>query len=143
MITATENVRDLFKTKGLRCTRQREMIYGALAAERDHPTAEDLFRRVRAEDPGVSMATVYNTLDAFAEIGLVQRLACVRGSGACRYCADASEHVHVVNKDGSVIDVPDDLGKRLLACIPPQLMEEVSQRMGVRVGRTSVQFIAE
>src|SRR5688572_33199603 len=83
------SVREVFARRGLRCTRQREILYEVLAECRSHPTAEDLFRlaAVRAGTPGccdgglepMSLATVYNALDAFVAAGLARRIACPCG----------------------------------------------------------------
>ncbi|MEC9373006.1 MAG: transcriptional repressor, partial [Planctomycetota bacterium] len=71
--------RTLFARHGLRCTRQRLDVYTALAAAKDHPTAEDLYFRVRAEQPGLSLSTVYNTLETFCRHGLCRRLPTAEG----------------------------------------------------------------
>ena len=51
-------------TNGLRSTAQREQVYRLLLAGEDHPTAEEVFMRAKRELPEISMATVYNCLDA-------------------------------------------------------------------------------
>ena len=58
-------LRDLLAQHDIRLTRQREEIYAALAATKAHPTAEELLRAVRSSHPGISLATVYNTLETF------------------------------------------------------------------------------
>jgi Fur family peroxide stress response transcriptional regulator len=72
-------------------TPQREAIYAALCATTDHPTAEELFFRVREQVPGDSLATVYNTLEMLAEHGLGRNLAC---DGKARYDATCTPHGH-------------------------------------------------
>ena len=136
-------IRELFERRGLRCTRQREQIYEALACTRSHPTADELFQAVRASEPGLSLATIYNTLDAFAECGLARRLACPSGNGPCRYDADVSEHVHMALRDGRLLDLPPDLSGRLLSDISPTVLKELEGRLGVRVAGLSVQVLAE
>ncbi|MBC8040288.1 MAG: transcriptional repressor, partial [Opitutaceae bacterium] len=44
---------------GLRNTPQREVVYDALLKKRDHPTADEVFARVKPQLPGISLATVY------------------------------------------------------------------------------------
>ena len=136
-------VRELFERHGLRCTRQREQIYDVLASTTSHPTAEELFNAVRAAEPGLSLATIYNTLDAFTACGLVRRLACPSGTGPCRYDADVSEHVHLAMGDGQLLDLPEDLSSGFLQSIPDSLVNELEQRLGVRVGGVSIQVVAE
>lgn len=140
------DVRELFARHGLRCTRQRELVYEALAATRCHPTAEELLHltssRVAPGEAALSLATVYNTLEVFTEVGLARRLPCPQGTGACRYDADTTDHVHLARADGQIVDLPQDLSDGLLSRLPPDLLAEVQRRMGVRVSGVSLQVVA-
>ena len=55
-------------TGGFRSTPQREHVYNVLLQKRDHPTAEEIFIRSKKTMPDISMATVYNCLDALVKI---------------------------------------------------------------------------
>jgi len=133
------SIREVLDKNGLRCTRQREVIYEALAATKAHPTAEELFSSVRSVEPGLSLATVYNTLDALTACGLVRRLPCP--SGACRFDAATHDHVHLSTSDGRIVDAPEDLSDRLLSGIPAEVIAELEQRMGVRVRGLALQVV--
>lgn len=137
------SVRELFSKAGLRCTRQRESVYTALAGTRSHPTAEDLFRAVREVEPGLSLATVYNTLEVFTRCGLCRRLPGAKGSTACRYDAELADHIHLTLPDGRVIDLPRDLSDRILRPVSADLAEEIERRTGVRLGAFAVQVLCE
>ncbi len=141
----TEAIRDLLVSHGLRCTSQRECIYSSLMASKVHPTAEELHNVVsRINDAGgISLATVYNALDAFTKHGLARRIAptCGGSSAAFRYDADISNHAHIVMSDGSMRDLPEDLSRRVLSHIPRELIEEVERRMNMRVRRLGVEFV--
>lgn len=134
------DAREAFRGAGLRHTRQREAVYEALRASTTHPTAEELHERVRKDEPGLSLATVYNTLDALCDSGLCRRLP--NASGVCRFDGDTSEHVHVVLPDGRVLDVPAHVGRRLLESVPAELAADLESRTGSRVGGLAVQLIA-
>ncbi len=136
-------VREVFARRGLRCTRQRERIYEALVATDTHPTAEDLFQTVRRTEPGLSLATVYNTLDVLAQEGLCRRLACAAGGSACRFDAVMEDHAHLVGADGRITDVPADLSRRLLGGLPADALAELERRTGIRVGGVSVHVQAQ
>ena len=136
------HIRTLFEQHNLRCTRQREVLYEALAATKTHPTADELFQSVKAKDESLSLATVYNTLEAFSEVGLVRRIPCTTGAGACRFDADTTDHVHLATPDGRIQDVPDDLSQQLLAGIPASVLADLEQRMKVRVSGVTVQVTA-
>lgn len=78
--------------RGFRFTPQREHVYAVLRAERDHPTAEMVFIRAKKGMPDISMATVYNCLDALVESGLIRLVH--RDREATRYCPNMHEHHH-------------------------------------------------
>ncbi len=78
--------------RGLRFTPQRKHVYAVLLQERDHPTAEQVFIRAKREMPEISMATVYNCLDALVKCGLVRQVTLERG--AARFCPNMREHCH-------------------------------------------------
>src|SRR5213082_3214442 len=59
------------RANGLSVTSQRLAIFEALAASREHPSAEQIHRAVRRRIPTLSLATVYKNLEALREIGAV------------------------------------------------------------------------
>ncbi len=77
---------------GLRPTPQREHVYDVLLQKRDHPTAEEVFIRAKREMPDISMATVYNCLDALVRSGVARQVNVDRG--ATRFCPNMREHCH-------------------------------------------------
>jgi Fe2+ or Zn2+ uptake regulation protein len=79
-------------TSGLRSTPQREHVYAVLIGNRDHPTAEEVFIRAKKGMPDISMATVYNCLEALVHCGLVRHVSLERG--AARFCPNMTEHCH-------------------------------------------------
>jgi len=58
----------------------------------DHPTAEEVFLRAKETRPEISLATVYNCLDALVRCGLVKQVNVDRS--ATRYCPNMQEHTH-------------------------------------------------
>jgi Fe2+ or Zn2+ uptake regulation protein len=92
-------------TGGFRFTPQRQHVYDVLLQKRDHPTAEEVFIRAKQAMPDISMATVYNCLDALVKCGLVRQVQLERG--ATRFCPNMEEHCHYYCDDcGTVFDVP-------------------------------------
>jgi Fur family peroxide stress response transcriptional regulator len=89
----------------LKVTPQRVAIIRELALDDSHPTAQELFDRLRPSLPMMSFATVYNTLDALAAAGLCRAMSLAPGSG--RFDPNMEPHHHVVcDKCGAVRDVP-------------------------------------
>ncbi len=77
---------------GLRMTRQRQEVYRILQLERNHPTANDVFMRVKDRLPHISLATVYNCLEALVQHGIIRQVNFDRESS--RYCPNLNEHGH-------------------------------------------------
>ena len=77
---------------GLRMTRQRREVYRLLLKDKDHPTANEVFRRVQEQMPSISLATVYNCLDALVAHDLVNQVNFDREPS--RFCSNLTEHVH-------------------------------------------------
>ncbi len=105
---------------GLRSTPQREVVYEVILGKRDHPTAEEVFDRVKVIMPGISLATVYNCLDALVQCGLIKQVNFVREP--TRYCPNLHEHAHFhdeASKEIHDIEIPSDLMGRLRAILPP------------------------
>lgn len=92
------------KRAGLKLTPQRMAIVRELANDCTHPTAQELFERLRPAFPTMSFATVYNTLDALAKLKLVGSL---RLGSAVRFDPNTTPHHHVVcDACGVVVDLP-------------------------------------
>ncbi|HEV2391704.1 MAG TPA: transcriptional repressor [Verrucomicrobiae bacterium] len=101
-------------TGGFRFTPQRDHVYSVLLQRRDHPTAEEVFIRAKRELPDISMATVYNCLDALVQCGLVRQLSLQRG--AARFCPNMQEHCHFYCDTCQSVfdmDLPGKTGARL------------------------------
>ena len=92
LLTPSE-VTDILRRNKKKVTPQRLAVYAALADTTEHPTAETLSKELRADYPTMSLATVYKSLDAFCEIGIVRELNV--GEEAFRYDADISPHPHI------------------------------------------------
>jgi Fur family ferric uptake transcriptional regulator/Fur family peroxide stress response transcriptional regulator len=88
------NLADALHARGLRATSQRLVIRDALVGLNRHVTAEQVRDAVGGRLPGVSLPTVYATLDLFEQLGLVRRLRA--GAGALLYDPRPEPHEHAV-----------------------------------------------
>jgi Fur family peroxide stress response transcriptional regulator len=100
---------------GLKATGPRMLILAALEHDLNHPTAEQLFDRLRQDYPSLSLSTVYQTLDAFLRAGLCRR---VTGAGErLRVDGTPQDHDHAVCR---VCGVIFDIDRRLFPLpVPP------------------------
>ena len=88
-----------------RVTRQVATVYDVLAASPDHPTAEQLFQRVRRILPRVSLGTVYRNLDKLREQGRLRVVRLEGGQAHFDAMMDAHDHF-VCERCGAVVDLP-------------------------------------
>jgi Fur family peroxide stress response transcriptional regulator len=66
-----------------------------LVSSDEHPTAQALFERLQPSLPSLSQATVYNTLQAFVKLGLIQEIG-EAGDGALHYDANPTPHINLI-----------------------------------------------
>lgn len=134
MPPATSTAPDAFAqrlaTSGLRSTPQREVIYDVLLKKRDHPTADEVYARVRADMPTISLATVYNCLETLVQCDLVRAVNFERGP--TRYCPNLHPHAHFHDEQtGSTHDID----------LPPGLLDRVSSILPEGYDAKSVEII--
>jgi len=107
------------KARDVRPTPQRETVLKVILEKRDHPTADEVFARVKGAMPSISLATVYNCLETLVSCGLVRQVNFERSP--TRYCPNLREHAHFHDEaTGKVHDVelPHDFMDRLRAVLP-------------------------
>jgi Fur family transcriptional regulator, peroxide stress response regulator len=115
---------------GLRVTPQRLAVCRALAASRSHPTAQALYDQLRPGFPGLSRATIYNTLQALVDAGLIDELG-TAGDGAQHYDANLSPHVNLVCTNCHRVE---DFAGAPLALVAQTVADESGYRLrGARV----------
>jgi Fur family peroxide stress response transcriptional regulator len=108
------------KACDVRPTPQREVVLKVILEKRDHPTADEVFARVKSAMPTISLATVYNCLETLVSCGLVRSVNFERGP--TRYCPNLHPHAHFYDEStGSThdIDLPESLLNKVKAVLPP------------------------
>lgn len=109
-------LRRALEASGQRFTGQRAAVYRFLSSTESHPTAEEVFHAVRAGVPGISLATVYKSLETLVGCGLAIKLA--YGDGSARYDGRTDLHHHARCLGcGQVMDVPGHLEERELTAL--------------------------
>jgi Fur family peroxide stress response transcriptional regulator len=126
-------LRTIIETAGLRCTPQRLAVYQHLCDSAEHPSAEIVFRAVRAQIPKISLATVYKALEALVAVGVATKLNAGIGGTRARYDARRDEHYHFrCLRSGTVHDLPTHFDPNLIAKLDPSLQDDL-YRQGFRV----------
>jgi Fur family peroxide stress response transcriptional regulator len=83
----------LCRRTGLKLTHQRLEIYRELASTYDHPSADDVYKRVHKRIPTIAVDTVYRTLLTFEQFGLATRVHAF--DDRARFDANVSPHQHL------------------------------------------------
>lgn len=110
--TEQSDLVELLHSRGQRVTSQRLVILRELRRRRHHATAEELHRAVHQELPGVSVPTIYATLELFVELGLARR---IDTGTAALYDAGLTPHQHAIcRRCGRVQDVDGRLNASAL-----------------------------
>jgi Fe2+ or Zn2+ uptake regulation protein len=106
-VISVDEVCAKFRSEGRRVTPQRRAIIRVLLKEDSHLTADQVLTRVRRQLPGISPATVYNTLHELSELGFVRELDLGLGLEERRYDIAMGKHDHLLCVScGCIEDVP-------------------------------------
>jgi Fe2+ or Zn2+ uptake regulation protein len=96
---------ELLEAHGIRPSAQRVAVAEYVLTTDEHPSADEVWSRVRRRFPMISRATVYNTLHRFAEAGLLREL--VLAEGRIVFDPKMEAHHHFIDEsDGSIHDIP-------------------------------------
>jgi Fur family peroxide stress response transcriptional regulator len=103
------------ETGSLGITKQRQAVLQVIQDSEDHLTANEVFDKARKIQPGISFATVYNSLRFLKEQGMIGEVRF--GSDAARFDRTLDRHDHAIcNECGKLIDldlpIPDDILKK-------------------------------
>lgn len=94
---------DTLKESGVRITPQRHAILEYLINCMSHPTADEIYKALESKFPNMSVATVYNNLRVFRDVGLVKELT--YGDQSSRFDFTTTDHYHAICENcGKIVD---------------------------------------
>ena len=100
----------VLRDHGINPSAQRVAVAQYVLHTDEHPSADEVWTRVRKRFPHVSRATVYNTLNLFVEKGLLRQF--VLTEGRVVFDPNTDDHHHFIDEDsGKIHDVPWDAVK--------------------------------
>ena len=79
--------------RGIRMTKQRRVILETLRRTKSHPTADEVYEKVRERMPKISLGTVYRNLQILGEMGAVKVISV--GGTQRRFDGTVENHYHV------------------------------------------------
>lgn len=98
-------VETILREKHIQSSAQRVAVASYVLHTHEHPSAELVFKRVRAQFPWISRATVYNTLNLFVEKGLLRELHLAPDS--VLFDPNTDRHHHFIDEEtGRIYDIP-------------------------------------
>lgn len=113
-----------------RFSRKRQSILDCLMGTQEHPSAEWIHSKLKAEYPRLSLATVYRNLNQLREEGIIRSVGIVNGQE--RFDANMREHTHIVCvKCGRVMDAFEVM-------LPENVSREVEKLTGCKVLRAEL-----
>jgi Fur family iron response transcriptional regulator len=96
---------DRLRDHGINPSAQRVAVAGYVLHTDEHPSADEVWRRVQQTFPMISRATVYNTLNLFTEKGLLREH--VLTEGRVVFDANTDAHHHFIDEEtGAIHDIP-------------------------------------
>ena len=109
-------LRKALESSGQRFTEQRAAVFRFLTSTDSHPAADDVFLAVRQALPGISLATVYKSLETLVGCGLAVKLT--YSDGSARYDGRTDVHHHArCLACGKVVDISGHLADDELASL--------------------------
>jgi len=117
---------NILRKSGIRITRQRIALMAVLTKATDHPDAFELHKHTKEIEPSTSLATVYRTLAALEEKGVIQHHN-FDGGGSRFEIVPEVHHDHIVDLDtGKIIEFKSEKIEQIQTEIAAQLGYEVS-----------------
>lgn len=102
----------------IRQTKQRQAILEVVERSHDHPTAAQVYERVRQVQPGIGYATVYRNLNALAEEGVIRG---IQVGEVTQFDRRAERHDHAVCRQcGTLVDLVVPLSAELVRAAAEQ-----------------------
>ena len=107
-MSAYNSAINVLEKNGIRATKQRRVLAKIIFDKgKRHISAENLFDEVKREERKISMATVYNTLKQFTNLGLIREIVVDQNKSI--YCNNNQSHYHLyIEDEGKVIDIPKE-----------------------------------
>ncbi len=114
-----KTIADRLLAHGIRPTAQRLAVYEYLLSHPVHPSVDTVYEALVQDQPSFSRTTVYNSLHALVQAGLVRELPLC--SEERRYDAGLMPHAHFrCDRCGDIWDVPFATGDLDAVCAPPE-----------------------
>ena len=111
-------------------SKQREEIIEVIKNNYNHPTAEDIYMIVKAQNPAVSRSTVYRNLGLLSEDGIIQKISMLVGPDRYDYIREPHNHI-ICTKCGKIFDFDYDF--KLYS-----LKNKIKEKTGIEISSKNI-----
>ena len=134
MQLSESDIRAAVRKHGYKLTPQRRAVIKAIAGTHEHMTPSELHERVRRDNPGIGLVTVYRTMDILADIGLICELHSGNNCRSYLLRRPAEHHHHLICSEcGQVVDFTD--------CDLSELEQQLSRDTGFEMESHLLEFL--
>lgn len=110
--------RDYILEKGLKSTRQRDIILETFLSSERHMSIEELYLKLRAKHPNIGYATVYRSLKLFAESGIAREMQFGDGQTRYEHVEEGEHHDHLVcTRCGTILEFENETIEQLQTAV--------------------------
>lgn len=123
----------ILRDKGYRITPQRLAICELMLTAKNHPSVEQIYSKISKKHPGISLTTVYHTLDMLKDLNLIDELRF--DSSTSRYDPNTSIHANIICQScGEIQDYESaKLEKNWLRIVSEIGLEPIGQRLDIYI----------
>ncbi len=100
-------LKDTLAGNGLKVTHQRLVIFETIDGASNHPSAEQIYDKIRMKNPSISLGTIYKTLEVFVEKGLINRVNTPKGNMRYDGIMENHNHLYCLNTN-EILDFKDE-----------------------------------
>ncbi len=94
MKKSKDDILNELKKAGYRITKHRRKIIEFIAERKDHPSVRLVFNKIKSKEPGITLSTVYNTINLLVEINVLKELEFDETDN--RYDTNLTPHLNLV-----------------------------------------------
>lgn len=113
-ISKKQAFQDFASARGLKSTKQRDIILDCFLSCQQHLTTEELYLKLKTDNPNIGFATVYRTLKLFAESGIAREIQFGDGQTRYEHMHAGEHHDHLVcTRCGAIVEFENETIEKL------------------------------
>jgi Fur family ferric uptake transcriptional regulator len=120
-LSERQKFQDFALAKGLKSTKQRDIILNCFLSTEQHMSTEELYLKLKEKSTGIGFATVYRTLKLFSESGIAREIQFGDGQTRYEHLHAGEHHDHLVcTRCGAIVEFENETIEKLQAEVASQ-----------------------